>query len=154
MPMESVTDLLDGYSPVRAAEFTIPKLLDATSPKVADDGNGTGLIPNDGDLVFGSTGADGSDQRGRNAVATESLEIAHEGFQGDDGGIIIDWTNGNGADHRDGDDGPEESIGFVYQHVTSLGGDDDGWCICQPIDDPAASGYSGSHLLYQDVVIV
>jgi hypothetical protein len=154
MPMESVTDLLYGCSPVRAAEFTIPKLRDATTPKVSDDGNGMGLIPHDGDLVFGSTGAAGSDQRGRNAVATESLEIAHEGFQGDDGGIIIDWTNGNGSSHREGDDGPEESIGFVYERLKPLGGDDDGWCICQEIDDPAESGYSGSHLLYQDVVIV
>jgi hypothetical protein len=47
----SVTDLLDSYNPDRSAEFTIPKLLDAASPKVADDGSGRPTespIPDDG----------------------------------------------------------------------------------------------------------
>jgi hypothetical protein len=156
--MGSVTDLvIDSYNPDRFAEFTIPKLLDAASPKVADDGNGMPTespIPDDRDLVFGMSGGNGSNQREGNAVAMESLEIGHEGFQGDDGGIIIDWTNGDDSSHRAGDEGPAEGIAFVHERPHPLGGDDDGWCICQEIDDPAKSGYSGSHLLYQDIVIV
>jgi hypothetical protein len=62
----SVTDLIidDFNSATEFGEFTIPKLTDATSPKLSDDAarmSTDSLIPNDGDdLVFDSSGANGS----------------------------------------------------------------------------------------------
>lgn len=62
----SVTDLIidDFNSATELGEFTIPKLTDATSPKLSDDADRMStdsLIPNDGDdLVFDSSGANGS----------------------------------------------------------------------------------------------
>jgi hypothetical protein len=66
---------------------------------------------------------------------------------------FIDWTNGNDSSHRAGDEGPSESITFVSERLYHVGGRDDGWCIGPRIDNSAEGSYSGSHLLYQDVVI-
>jgi hypothetical protein len=56
----------------------------------------------------------------------------------------------NNPSHSPGDEGPEESIAFVYGKLGS--GNDDGWCMVQTIG-PVESDYSGTHLLYQDVFL-
>jgi hypothetical protein len=142
----SVTDLIidDFNSATELGEFTIPKLTDATSPKLSDDAarmSTDSLIPNDGDdLVFDSSGANGSSpdrfptetvkmtygaiewsyapdgsspEGGRDAVPLAQVphppsqhELEHVSFAyekivvddpGADGGIVINWTTGDGA---------------------------------------------------------
>jgi type VI protein secretion system component Hcp len=162
----SVTDLIidDFNSATELREFTIQKLTDATTPKLADDAARTstdGLIPNDGDdLVFDLGGADASSPDrfptetmkmtygaiewtyapgdfspdGHDALPLEQVshppsqhELEHVSFTyqkivaeypGDGGGIVIDWTSGDGA----GPDAfPTETI-FPTQSIHPLEG--------------------------------
>ena len=42
-------------------------------------------------------------------VTYEQAALAHEG-EADDGGIIINWTSGDGSSHQEGDAFPTETI--------------------------------------------
>jgi type VI protein secretion system component Hcp len=163
----SVTDLIidDFNSATELRDFTIQKLTDAATPKLADDAarmSSDGLIPNDGDdLVFDLGGTDASSpdrfptetikmtygaiewtyapggfspDGGRDALPLEQAsdpgsqhELQHVSFTyqkivweypGDDGGIVIDGTTGDGSSH---DAFPTETI-FPTESIHPLEG--------------------------------
>ena len=76
-----------------------------------------------------------------NAVATESLEIAHEGFLGDSKGVI-NWFSGDGGTIGDPGIFPTETT-----RPMESDGRDDGWCMGTEIDFPESV-----HALYDLVV--
>jgi hypothetical protein len=91
------------------------------------------------DLVFPTQTA--FPQRESNAVATESLEIAHEGFLGDSKGVI-NWFSGDGGTIGDPGIFPTETT-----RPMESDGRDDGWCMGTEIDSPESV-----HALYDLVV--
>jgi hypothetical protein len=76
-----------------------------------------------------------------NAVATESLEIAHEGFLGDSKGVI-NWFSGDGGTISDLGTFPTETT-----RPMGNDGQDDGWCMGTEIDFPESV-----HALYDLIV--
>jgi hypothetical protein len=76
-----------------------------------------------------------------NAVATESLEIAHEGFLGDSKGVI-NWFSGDGGTISDPGTFPTETT-----RPMGSDGQDDGWCMGTEIDFPESV-----HALYDLIV--
>ena len=76
-----------------------------------------------------------------NAVATESLEIAHEGFLGDSKGVI-NWFSGDGGTISDLGTFPTETTRPIGSD-----GQDDGWCMGTEIDFPESV-----HALYDLIV--
>ena len=76
-----------------------------------------------------------------NAVATESLEIAHEGFLGDSKGVI-NWFSGDGGTISDPGTFPTETT-----RPKGSDGQDDGWCMGTKIDFPESV-----HALYDLIV--
>ena len=76
-----------------------------------------------------------------NAVATERLEIAHEGFLGDSKGVI-NWFSGDGGTISDPGTFPTETT-----RPKGSDGQDDGWCMGTEIDFPESV-----HTLYDLVV--
>ena len=76
-----------------------------------------------------------------NAVATESLEIAHEGFLGDSKGVI-NWFSGDGGTISDAGTFPTETT-----RPMKSDGQDDGWCMGTEIDFPESV-----HALYDLIV--
>ena len=102
-------------------------LYSADSPPLSEDpgiawvsgcGGTRGLIPNDGDLVFelatkGGPQGEFSLEVGPSRLGTSILEFAVE-------------NHPNNPSHSPGDEGPEESIAFVYGKLGSENAN--GWC--------------------------
>jgi hypothetical protein len=117
------------------------------------------LIPNDGDLVFDSTAGDG----GRSPTDTVLPYIEQRGEAADDGGIVINWTMGDGPPNGDTvgviaiiAPAEHDAAGIEWTYFTggrsADGGDSSGW-ICDPdtiyrdAGDDAITGDPGAHIL-------
>jgi hypothetical protein len=86
------------------------------------------VIPNDGDLVFDSTG-----EGGRSPTETVLPYIEQRVGEADNGGIIINWTSGDGPNGPKGD-----SVG-VIAIITPTEHDDGGIIVSWT---PSATGES------------
>jgi len=152
---ESLTDMLIGYNDCnaesRGGDLTIPKLLDATSPKVSEGADGTSagsLIPNDGDDLFldlagpggpspGETGLPYIEQRGAGGIVID-WSSAGDG-KGDDAGVIAIITP---AEHGAEGIGAADEAGIVINwSSTGAGKGDDAGVIA--IITPAEHDVAG-----------